>query len=96
MATKEELIAQLQSALSRVDAASTKVGEGISAVAARIDALKQQLADAIANGVQVSELQPIVDALGVEAEQLEANAATLAPLGSDVANPVPVEPPPVG
>lgn len=76
-------------ALARVDAASTKCGEATTNIAARIDKLVAQIKDA----VSLESAKALADGLSAEADQLEAVAAALMPLGHDAVDPVPVPPP---
>jgi len=80
---------RLTEALARVDAASTKCGDAVTAIAARI----QKLLGKIATATSLEDAQTLAAKADEEAGQLEAVAAALAPLGTDVSDPVPVPPP---
>jgi hypothetical protein len=80
----------LRDALTRVDAATTKAATAAQSIGARIQSLLDQAAANAGNGAVVADL---LSKASAEASSLEGLATSLTAMGSDPANPVPVEPP---
>lgn len=85
MATEKEQLAVVKTALDSVDAATTKAGESVTAIQARIDKL---LADIIA-----SNSMDEINALAAQAQGLNAKLGPISDaldaMGKVIDNPVP-------
>ncbi len=77
---------ELLALIARVDKATTAIGEDVSAVATKIDALVAK----ITTSMTAAEVTEITDKFSVQVERLEAAGENLDALGKDPEDPVPV------
>lgn len=88
MATQE----QVKAILAKIDAATTKAGEGVTAIGDKIEALKNSVTDM---GLTKDQEDEIVNQIGDIATRTEKLADALTEMGKSESNPVPIPVPDV-